>query len=103
MIPSNTVVSPAFWAMLGVCVLGVGFMIRFLIALTREARMPVAYLASLKPVEHPAGTGPSEELHHAAWAAPAAYLSRGIARIRIDINSLRPVSRQHRRPTLSGH
>ncbi len=101
MIASNPITSPAVWAMLVVCVLGIGFMIRFLVALTREARMPIVHLARLKPVERPVGTGSNGELND-AWATPATYLSRGIARIRIDINSLKPVSRQNRGPSMTG-
>ena len=55
----HTVTSPAAFTLLGACILGVGFMVRFLIALVAEGRKEQAsieYSVRLNLLEHPAST-----------------------------------------------
>lgn len=77
MLPPNTVASPATFAMLLGCVLGIGFMIRFFIALTaEEGKIRVVHPVRPRGVQH--GTDTFSE---APTVSPGAQVAMGILSI----------------------
>ena len=61
----HTVTSPAAFTLLGACILGVGFMVRFLIAMVAEGRKgqaSIEYSVRLNLVEHPASTAGVDQM-----------------------------------------
>ena len=88
MIQSNAVSSPTAYAMLSLCVLSVGFMIRFLIALAIDGKkIRVDYPVRLKGVRRPADL-PCEELPSSEGAIiPTAHLAMGVVRLASALSS----------------
>ena len=88
MIQSNAVSSPTTYAMLSLCVLSVGFMIRFLIALAIDGKkIRVDYPVRLKGVRRPADL-PCEELPSSEGAIiPTAHLAMGVVRLASALSS----------------
>ena len=88
MLQANTVSSPTTYTMLSLCVLSVGFMIRFLIALAiDEKKIRVDYPVRLKGVRRPADLT-CEELPSSGGAIiPAAHLAMGVVRLASALSS----------------
>jgi hypothetical protein len=82
MLQPNIVAGPATFIMLAVCVLGIGFMIRFFVALAREEnRIRVVHQVRSRGV-HYATDGASEPPRY-RWAAvdSGAHIAMGVLRI----------------------
>ena len=88
MIQSNAVSSPTAYAMLSLCVLSVGFMIRFLIALAIDGKkIRVDYPVRLKGVRCRSDLT-CEELPSSEGAIiPAAHLAMGVVRLASALSS----------------
>ena len=82
MLHLQTAASPAIMAMLLGCVLGVGFMIRFLIALTLDGKQAHAVHA-LRPggLHYPEDASRMEAAYRNALANSASHLAIGVVRI----------------------
>jgi hypothetical protein len=82
MLQPNTVATPATFTMLVGCVLGIGFMVRFFIALAsdgREAR--IGNKVRPKRVKWVADLGCEGRCDRAVRVSPAAHLAMGVVRI----------------------
>ena len=82
MLQPNIVASPLLLVMLAVCVLGIGFMVRFFVALTgEENKIRVVHQVRLRGV-HDATDGASEPPRY-RWAAvdSGAHIAMGVLRI----------------------
>jgi hypothetical protein len=88
MLQANTVSSPTIYAMLALCVLSVGFMIRFLIALAIDGKkIHIDYPARLKGVRCPADVTCGEPRSSEGAVHPAAHLAMGVVRLASALTS----------------
>jgi hypothetical protein len=88
MLQSNTVSSPTLYAMVALCVLSVGFMIRFLIALVIDGKkIRVDYPVRLKGVRCPADVTSEEPRSSEGAVNPAAHLAMGVVRLASALTS----------------
>src|ERR1700687_290631 len=82
MLQSNAVSSPTTYTMLALCVLSVGFMIRFLIALAIDGKkIRVDYPARLKGVCCQADVTCEKPRSSEGAVNPAAHLAMGVVRL----------------------
>jgi hypothetical protein len=88
MIQSNAISSPTTYTMLSLCLLSVGFMVRFLIALAIDGKkIRVDYPVRLKGVRRPADLT-CEELPSSGGAIiPAGHLAMGVVRLASALSS----------------
>jgi hypothetical protein len=78
----ETVTSPAIFAMLLACVLGAGFMVCFLVALTLDERkMRVEYAHRRSGLHYPADTTWVDARYRKTGINSAAHLAIGVVRI----------------------
>ena len=88
MLQSNIVSSPTIYTMLALCVLSVGFMIRFLIALAIDGKKRrVDYRVRLKGVRSLAEVTCEEPRSSEGAVNPATHLAMGVVRIASALNS----------------
>ena len=88
MIQSNAVSSPTTYTMLSLCLLSVGFMIRFLIALAIDGKkIRVDYPVRLKGVRRPADLTCKELPSSEGAITPAAHLAMGVIRLASALGS----------------
>jgi len=88
MLQSNTVSSPTIYTMLALCVLSVGFMIRFLIALAIDGKkIRVDYPVRLKGVRCPADVTCEEPQSSEGPVNPPAHLAMGVVRLASALTS----------------
>src|ERR1700730_18251297 len=82
MLHLETVTSPAIFAMLLSCVLGAGFMVRFLVALTLDERkMHAEYAHRRSGLHYPADTAWVDAPYCKTAVNSAAHLALGVVRI----------------------
>ena len=82
MLHLETVTSPAIFAMLLACVLGAGFMVCFLVALTLDDRkMHVEYAHLRSGLHYPADTTWDDARYRKTAVNSAAHLAIGVVRI----------------------
>ncbi len=82
MLHLETITSPAIFAMLLACVLGAGFMVRFLVALTLDERdMHTAYARRPSGLHYPADTAGVDAPYRKTAVNSAAHLAIGVVRI----------------------
>jgi hypothetical protein len=82
MLHFETVTSPAIFAMLLSCVLGAGFMVRFLVALTLDERkMHAEYAHRRSGLDYPADTAWVDPPYGKTAVNSAAHLAIGVLRI----------------------
>ena len=82
MLHLETVTSPAIFAMLLACVLGAGFMVRFLVALTLDERkMHAGYAHRRSGLHYPADTAWVDAPYRKTAVNSAAHLAIGVVRI----------------------
>jgi len=82
MLHLETVTSPAIFAMLLACVLGAGFMVRFLVALTLdEGKMHAEYARRRSGLHCPADTAWVDAPYRKTAVNSAAHLAIGVVRI----------------------
>jgi hypothetical protein len=88
MLQSNALSSLTIYAMLALCVLSVGFMIRFLIALAIDGKkIRVDYPVRLKGVRCPADVTCEEPRSSEGTVNPAAHLAMGVVRLASALTS----------------
>jgi hypothetical protein len=82
MLHLETVTSPAIFVMLLACVLGSGFMVRFLVALTLEERaMHVKHAHRPAGLHYPADMAWVDARHRKTAVNSAAHLAIGVVRV----------------------
>ena len=82
MLHLETVASPAIFAMLLACVLGTGFMVRFLVALTLDERkMHAEYAHRRAGLHYPADMAWVDAAYRRTAVNSAAHLAIGVVRI----------------------
>jgi hypothetical protein len=82
MLHLNTIASPAIFAMFLACVLGAGFMVRFLVALTLDDRMMHAEYAHRRSgLHYPADATWVDARYRSTVVNSAAHLAIGVVRI----------------------
>lgn len=88
MLQPNTVASPAAFTILVVCVLGMGFMVRFFVALARDGR-EARTANGVRPnrVKWVADLGCEGRWDREVAVSPAAHLAMGVVRITMALAS----------------
>ena len=88
MLQSNAVSIPTTYTMLALCVLGVGFMIRFLIALAIDGKkIRVDYSVRPKGERYPADMTCQEPRSSKGAVNPASHLAMGVVRLASALTS----------------
>jgi hypothetical protein len=96
MLHLETAASPTMFALVLACVLGTGFMIRFLVALTLDGRKARAeYALRRSGIHYPAGMACVDAPYRRTAANSAAHLAIGVVRITLALASDAGRKRRH--------
>ena len=91
MLQPNITANPATLALLAACVLGIGFMLRFLFALTgEENKMQVVRQVRFRSIHYAKDSTSDLRQRGGVAADPAAYLAMGALRITTALASTKP-------------